>query len=123
MQYKFTEYHEAKLYIGNKKGYHGEEFSKANLVSAIKEYQSNKSKDDLVSVRISETCFVVGTYYEDGWEVSAINYPRFPKPKMLINTFMLGLAKFLIEKFNQNRISVTFPDQIVMVESEEAEQN
>lgn len=122
MEFKSVPFHQASLYIGCVEGYHGNPYTEDDLRNAIGEFQASQPKDELVSLRVTPTRFVVGSYDEHGWEITAINYPRFPKPKIAINNFIFNLAKFLIKKFNQNRISIVTPDEIMMLESEEAEQ-
>jgi hypothetical protein len=58
-------------------------------------------------------------YYKDGVEpgvvVGLINYPRFPKTREEIRGFALELAARLRVDLKQNRVSVMFPDDTVMI--------
>jgi hypothetical protein len=113
---------EARLYIGSVQGYHGTPFTFEELKEEVGNLQSESPKEEMIPVRIAPTNFVCGNYSEAGWEVAAINYPRFPKAEALITLFMMELAKRLLVCFNQNRISIIFPNETIMFESEEAEQ-
>ena len=113
---------EARLYIGSVQGYHGTPFTFEELKEEVGNLQSESPKEEMIPVRIAPTNFVCGNYSDAGWEVAAINYPRFPKAEALITLFMMELAKRLLVCFNQNRISIIFPNETIMFESEEAEQ-
>ena len=113
---------EARLYIGSVQGYHGTPFTFEELKEEVGNLQSESPKEEMITVRIAPTNFVCGNYSEAGWEVADINYPRFPKAEALITLFMMELAKRLLVCFNQNRISIIFPNETIMFESEEAEQ-
>ena len=114
--------YEVKLHIGSMRGYHGTQFTKEELIKKIAEFQG-KLQWAAMTVRVSATTFVFQDYKEDGYEVVAINYPRFPKEKKRIKLFMRDLAKHLIIEFEQNRITVTEPKKSIMFESENAEEN
>ena len=122
MRIKKANTFEARLYIGSVQGYHGAPFTFEELKEEVGNLQSESPKEEMIPVRIAPTNFVCGNYSEAGWEVAAINYPRFPKAEALITLFMMELAKRLLVCFNQNRISIIFPNETIMFESEEAEQ-
>jgi hypothetical protein len=122
MRIKKANTFEARLYIGSVQGYHGTPFTFEELKEEVGNLQSESPKEEMIPVRIAPTNFVCGNYSEAGWEIAAINYPRFPKAEALITSFMMELAKRLLVCFNQNRISIIFPNETIMFESEEAEQ-
>ena len=122
MRIKKANTFEARLYIGSVQGYHGTPFTFEELKQEVGNLQSESPKEEMIPVRIAPTNFVCGNYSEAGWEIAAINYPRFPKAEALITSFMMELAKRLLVCFNQNRISIIFPNETIMFESEEAEQ-
>lgn len=110
--------YEVRIYIGNRIGYRGREFSLEELKQSVGEYQK---KEESNPVRITPTTFVWGEYQENGWEISIINYPRCTKLNHKLKEFGYGLADYLFNKFPQNRMSIVFPDEIVMLEADDAE--
>ena len=112
--------YEVKLHIGSVRGYHGQPFTKEDLIAKIGKFQEPPTS---CSVRVTPTTFVFRDYVEEGFEVVAQNYPRFPKENKNIRKFMRGLAKFLLVELEQNRITVTDPKKSIMFESEHAEAN
>lgn len=113
-------FYEAKLFIGSRRGYDGPTFSQWELNQAICDFQKS-NEQGACSVRITPTTFQFGTYVEGGWEVAAVKYPRFPVAECVIRSFIIALAGHLIEKFGQNRISVTTPEEVILLEREDAE--
>lgn len=115
---------DVRLYIGSCYRYSDEQFLESDLLHSIEKYQKSVEDSQLCSLRISPTSFKVRDYYERGWEVVAINYPRFPKEHEVILEFMLGLAEFLILYLNQNRISVidNSLQNIILIEADDAEE-
>lgn len=87
---------EARIYIGSKVGYTGEDYSVDDVRAAIGQYQQTLGPQKATPVRITPTQFVWEDYNELGWEIAAINY-------------------------RQDRISVVFPDEIVMLEADDPE--
>lgn len=121
---KITEvpYYEVRLYIGSREGYHGEQFGLRDLMRAVRSFQEGYSQDKLVSVRYSQCVYQVGNWDEEGWEIAAIDYPRFPKGPNYLNDWFLDLAKFLCKNLNQNRITVCSPYVSKTVEIDGAEE-
>ena len=109
--------YEAKLYIGSRLKYDGPEFTRADIVWAVQRYGTRVG---VIPVRITSTCYVANDYLENGFEIAVINYPRHPREKEELEQFMRGLAEELLERFQQNRISVVFPDVTVMIEADDA---
>lgn len=129
-------YYEARIYIGSRQRYNGPEFSEDDLVAVIGDFQTRLYKlwsDKSIStpVRITKTRYVFGDYSEVGWEIGILNYPRKPNLPNELREFALELAKLLLVKFNQNRISVVCkgnnflsPDfEIVMFYADDAEES
>lgn len=118
--------YEVKIFIGSKRGYNGESFSKEDLLKEISDFQIywEIQYSNTVSLRVSNTTYVVKDYVEDGFEITAINYPRFPKQPKEITDFMRALVARLLLKLEQNRISMTFSSNGIteMYESNKAEQ-
>lgn len=119
---KKNDYFEARIYIGNRIKYDGPKFSFAQLRESIGHFQESTGRDLSNPVRITPTTFVWEEYDEEGWEIAIINYPRASKPHDVLRDFTYNLAIHLLEKFEQNRMSIVFPDEIVMLEADEAEE-
>ena len=119
----------ANIYIGSAEGYGGRKFFEHELIIAVSEFQKALEAKpiegiaSLVSVRITPTIFLVKDYMEDGWEISAINYPGFRKEPKEIQLYMEMMAKYLLKKFNQNRVTLMTSDFAVTFEKEDAEEH
>lgn len=127
MEIKQKEFFESRIYVGSKRGYKGESFTESQLTRIIQDFQTywNKKNDWTIALRISKTNFICMDYSEVGWEIAAIQYPRFPKEVSEIEYFMDSLAEFLLIEFGQNRISIISDysnGQIKLFEKENAEQ-
>ena len=71
----------------------------------------------MIPVRISQTTYLSGTdYKENGWKISAIDYPPVNADTDTINHFMIAMGKVLHEKFNQHKISVVTPTSTLTIE-------
>ena len=119
MQMTWNDFHEVRFYIGSREKYAGPEFTRKEVTTFIGQFQSERS-EDMMPVRVTPTSYVCEDYQEDGWELAVIGYPRTNKPKNIINRFVLDLAEAMLYHFKQNRISVIFPDEIVMLQNESA---
>lgn len=110
MNVTMTANYPVTIYIGGRMGYDGLYYHKDALISAITDYQTKDSgSDDFCGVTVQETQFVVGNYLESGFEISTINYPRFPKSKQDIELFMIYLGWYLMGRLKQNRVTVCTP--------------
>ena len=66
-------------------------------------------------VTMTPTRYVYGDGWEDGVEVGFINYPRFPGSTAFIRGMALDLAERLRVALGQQRVSVMFPGETVML--------
>lgn len=114
---------QVSLYIGSKEGYSGKEFDEDKLTEVTTKFQKGVPKDQLCPLRITPTKFLIKDYVEKGWEVTAINCPRFQKKPEVIYQFMKELGEHLLEELKQDRIHIVLPkaNRIWMLESKEAE--
>src|SRR4051812_19860575 len=87
---------EVSLYIGSVEGYGGKAFTDAQMTDAISAFQAEHEEKIgyLCPVRMERCRFVCKDYREDGWELSSINYPRFPRTDKELCDFMRKLATF-----------------------------
>ena len=111
------ETYEVKIYTGCREGYDGVRFNRDYLIKRVGDFQKSCDVSIASSVRITDTTFVYRDYIEDGWEIAAICYPRFPKDKQNILTFATRLGEFLLKELKQNRISVVAPDKTYLLEN------
>lgn len=82
--------------------------------------EQQESYHIVIPLRITKTRFVAGSVYqENGWEIAAINYPRTNATVQEIDDFMLILAKVLLNKFYQHRVSIVNPREIIMLTGED----
>ena len=116
-----------KIYIGSVRGYNGTKILENEVVNAIGLFQKNHKKNplpnaaDIVSVTLSQTTYIVEDYVEDGWVIGAIQYPRFIKQEQAIFKYMYTMAEFLLERFEQNRLTLMTPITTRVLEKENAE--
>lgn len=120
---KKNAYFEARIYIGSRVKYDGPHFTFNELREAIGYFQSNVGRGASNPVRIASTTYVWEKYEEEGWEIAVIDYPRVSKPHEFLRQFVYNLAVHLLERFEQHRICIVFPDEIVMLEADDAEEN
>lgn len=122
MKVKNAPSYEARIYIGSRERYDGSKiYTEAEVVSAIEEFQGTFADNGVPPVRITPTRFVHFNYQEQGFELAVINYPRYDIPIRILENFMLELGKFLLKKFNQNKVSVVFPEEIYVFEADDAQ--
>ena len=113
---KANYYYECKIYLGAIDSESEESISGLEIDTFIGRTQEEYGK--VIPVRVSQTKFISGTEYtENGWEISAITYPRIRTNKEEIKDFMGILADGLLHEFNQSRICIVDQDEIVMLEN------
>ena len=116
-------YYESKIYMGCVKSrllkpIYKREIRENEVRQVIGEQQ--ESYHIVIPLRITKTRFVAGSVYqENGWEIAAINYPRTNTTVQEIDDFMLILAKVLLNKFYQHRVSIVNPREIIMLTGED----
>jgi len=70
-------------------------------------------------VSIMDTTFVHTDGSEPGLVIGLINYPRFPVMPGVLRRIARDLAELLKEGLEQERVSVVFPDETIMLEEDE----
>lgn len=120
---KYAPTYEVKAYIGSRRGYNGATISEQEIIDIITHEQAGLTCKHPIPVRMTKTEFICLDYREEGWELAAINYPRYPQYKETILAFMLQLGQKLCCHLEQNRVSVVAPDRTTMYESPDAEQS
>ena len=111
--------YECTIFMGSvRQGLAGSWFSEQDVIEEIKIFQS-RNLDRKVTVRITQTRFVFMHYSELGFEISAIQYPRFPIPEHIIKSFMIDLGKCLKDRFEQLSLSIMDSDTITYLGEED----
>ena len=121
MNYSTSPTYEVKLWTGSVRGYNGKKFLLKTLLNKISDFQ--KGREDSISLAVTPTTFIFKDYIEEGWEIAARNYPRFPQPPEKIDDFMMRLAQYLLVELEQNRITISDAENSVTLESDTAEEH
>ena len=69
-----------------------------------------------LGLTFTETEFIYTDGNEPGFIVGLINYPRFPSDVMSIHVKANNIARMLMDSLNQERVSIMYPDETVMLE-------
>ena len=109
--------------IGSKRGYHGASFGIEELKEEIGLYQASIPEGVACSVRVVKSEVIFQQYQEKCFDVKAINYPRFPKDEGEIMAFMDGLARYCMEVFEQERVTIIGKNITMMLERYGADQS
>jgi len=67
---------------------------------------------------VTRTRYIYVDGSEPGIIVGLINYPRFPSTPEQIREKALAIGEMLRTAMGQNRVTVQFPDETVMLEAE-----
>ena len=107
-----------RINLGTQIGYSNEIISENELISFIQEYQDNliRDKNLYLSVSLSASKVILSGQIEPHFQLSFINYPRFPQGGEVLKREIETLAKALLKKFFQNRIVVEFAQETIMFE-------
>lgn len=117
MNKHFTETFNATIYCGFKPGYKSMvKFSEDCLLEAEAICQKYCDENGY-GLTIEPTRFIYKDGNEDGVKVGLINYPRFPRKPIEIKNIALFLANELKEHFKQERVSIVFTDETIMLGS------
>lgn len=114
---------EAKIYVGFRKRYSQEVPGDAALVArqACREAVASGWCLTVQDINYIYTpTFTTGQETPVGGEpgavIGAINYPRFPSDPEELKAKVLALASVLLERLDQERVTVVFSDETVLVE-------
>jgi hypothetical protein len=103
-----------QIWVGLRVGYTDQIHSIDDVRKVCNEWV-NEIKD-CVTITPTEFCYVDGN--EPGVIVGYINYPRFPRTKMVIIARAIILADRLRLAMGQTRVSITTPKKTYMLEDE-----
>lgn len=102
----------ANIYVGLQPGYASERVYTIDSVKNILRIYMDEYK---LAVTLTPTNFVYVGGSEPGIIVGLINYPRFPSTKDEIIAKAKHLAEYLKKHLEQERVSIVFPDNTVML--------
>ena len=75
-----------------------------------------KESNILLSAKVSLCHIVCLGQDEPSVEIQFIQYPKFPVDESALKVAITDLAIFMMEKLEQNRTVIVFPDETVMLE-------
>jgi len=101
----------ANIYCGLLPGYVGHSFSVESAYQICQDYCNNVK----LGLTVTKTKFIYVGGSEDGIVVGLINYPRFPSTPEQIRIKAIDLANLLKSALMQERVSVVFPDETIMI--------
>lgn len=82
----------------------------------IQEIQIRREKLFL-SANVTLSNIILSGQDEPHVNLNFINYPKFPAPHEKLKQGVLEIAKFMMDKMEQNRIVITFHNEILMMEN------
>jgi hypothetical protein len=103
----------ASIYIGTRHGYSEDKLSS---IDEIRQWLKEFCNDVKLGVTLTPTEFIYVDGGEPGVIVGLINYPRFPKPIKEIKENARAIAQGLMELCEQERVSIVFSDETIMLE-------
>ena len=112
----------ATITMGLQRGYDDELINKADIISWLQNWQDQliEEKHLRLSVCVSECEIVFSGQIEPHLKLSMINYPKFPLDQKVLKKAIEQLVMNLMTEFDQNRMVIEFPDEIVMLENNDA---
>jgi hypothetical protein len=107
-----------RITLGAQVGYSDEIIYENDLIDFIQDYQDKliRDKNLYLSVCLHECKIILSGQAEPHFQLSFINYPKFPLNAEILRDEIEGLAKALMIRFSQNRIVVELPGETVMFE-------
>lgn len=108
----------ACITIGMQKGYTVERISLREIKSYLQEIQEIQIKREqlYLSANVFLSDIVLSGQDEPHVNFNFINYPRFPATEAQLKNGVLEIARYLMQKMEQNRIVISFDKEIVMLE-------
>ena len=106
----------ANIYCGLMKGYKGYQYTYEDALLFMKDYVN--LEEDGLCVTVSKTNYVYRDGNEEGIIVGLINYPRFPTETEKLESRAMLIAENLKERFQQNRVTIVFPNETIMLGEE-----
>ncbi|MFN8238580.1 MAG: hypothetical protein U0T77_10455 [Chitinophagales bacterium] len=116
----------ASITIGMQKGYTDERISLKIIKSYLQEIQEIQIKREqlYLSANFFMSDIVLSGQDEPHVNFNFINYPRFPSTEAQLKNGVLEIARYLMDKMEQNRIVISFDKEIIMLEiSDQIDEN
>lgn len=101
----------AQIYVGLRKGYDGPVADSYKAEAVCQDYVNRVGW----CVTVTNTFFMYKDGCEPGVIVGIINYPRFPRTIKELKRMTIELAKLLKKELKQNRVSIVFTDETIML--------
>lgn len=105
----------ANIYVGLRHGY-GDTTSS---VDEVRQWLQNYCNEVKAGLTLTPTEFIYVNGKEPGVIVGLIQYPRFTEPTEFIQKKAFDIAKGLMGLCHQERISIVFPEETVMLEADD----
>ena len=105
----------AQIYVGLRKGYSDEILSIDRVYRTVQKYVNEIGW----CVTVTPTKFIYKQGHEPGVIIEAIQYPRFPLSEDVLRVRVMELAKILLDVMEQNRLTVCFPKDTIMLEKDD----
>lgn len=104
----------ATIYVGLRIGYHGQVLPISEPKAICQKYCNIVGW----AVTVTKTRFIYKWGTEPGVIIGIIQYPRFPSKKKALKVRTMTLAQLLLSELKQERLTVVFPDETIMLEKE-----
>jgi hypothetical protein len=101
---------------GLRERYTGPVRSLEEVYALVQKYCDENS----IGVTVKSNEFIYPGGHEPGVEIGLIQYPRFPIEELAIRNHAYFIAELLMEELNQERCTIVYPDETVMVERDVA---
>jgi len=105
---------DTKIYVGFEERDTGIIHSLEECASILQDYCDSKG----LCVTLTPTTFIYTKGSEPGAIIGLIQYLRFPKEEWELRDTALEIAKILLDKLNQYRVTINFPKEVVMLSNE-----
>jgi hypothetical protein len=107
----------ASLCIGMRKGYTDQSIELNEIKKILREIQEIQIKREqlYLSANIFQSDIVLSGQDEPHVNVNFIQYPRLPASEIQLRNGVLEIGAYLMDKLQQNRIVITFDNEIVML--------
>lgn len=102
----------ASIYVGLQHGYAGE----LSSIDEVRQWLQTYCNQVKLGLTLTQTEFIYVDGGEPGVIIGLINYPRFSVPIEEIKQRAIVIAQGLMELCHQERVSIVFSDDTIMLE-------
>jgi len=102
----------AKIFLGLREGYG----DRVHNIDEVKDFLQRYTDRISLCLTVTPTTFIYKDGREDGVIIGLINYPRFPTTREKLKQTAEEIANMCKEEYKQNRVSIEYQDQTVMLE-------